>query len=350
MLPLSILVNPASGLPKLTIRHRNITYMQNEISSGTVTANVEISQPRVRALPLTRFFARARNRELLLALLYCSPALIIFFLFTYFPFFRAIFLSLNITDAAGNPVRFNGIDYYLRILNLDGSGRTEYLESIVTSFKFVLMVVPLGITIAIGLAVLATARVRGIQLFRTIFTSSIAISLASAGIIWALIYNPTTNATRWLVDLLALQSPSLLNNSATALPAVAVMSIWSGIGFNFIIALAGIQAIPGDLYESAAIDGAGRWQAFRFITLPMLSPTLLFLLVIGTIGSLQAFTQFHLLIPDSPDTVFVYETYRAFWYDNRYGLASAMSLIIFAILLTLTAIQYRLLNRRVHYN
>lgn len=324
--------------------------MQNEISPIALPEKAELAPSRAISHSLARFWERPRNRELLLALLYCSPALIIFFLFTYFPFFRAIFLSLNITDAAGNPVRFNGIDYYLRILNLDGSGRTEYLESIVTSFKFVLMVVPIGISICVGLAVLATARVRGIQIFRTIFTSSIAISLASAGLIWSLIYNPSTNATTWLVDLLGVQTPSLLNSSATSLPAVAVMSIWSAIGFNFIITLAGIQAIPDDLYESASIDGAGRWQSFRFITLPMLSPTLLFLLVIGTIGSLQAFTQFHLLIPDSPDTVFVYETYRAFWYDNRYGLASAMSLVIFAILLTLTAIQYRLLNRRVHYN
>lgn len=324
--------------------------MQNEMSPTALPATAEPARSRNVSQSIARFWERPRNRELLLALLYCSPALIIFFLFTYFPFFRAIFLSLNITDAAGNPVRFNGIDYYLRILNLDGSGRTEYLESIVTSFQFVLMVVPFGIALAVGLAVLATARVRGIQIFRTIFTSSIAISLASAGIIWSLIYNPSTKATTWIIDLLGLEVASLLNASATALPSVAVMTIWSGIGFNFIITLAGIQAIPDDLYESASIDGASRWQAFRFITLPMLSPTLLFLLVIGTIGSLQAFTQFHLLLPDSPDTVFVYETYRAFWYDNRYGLASAMSLVIFVILLTLTIIQYRLLNRRVHYN
>ncbi|MBC8099695.1 MAG: sugar ABC transporter permease, partial [Armatimonadetes bacterium] len=141
----------------------------------------------------------------------------------------------------------------------------------------------------------------------------------------------------------------LLNSDSTALLAVAVMTVWSGIGFNFIITLAGIQAIPQDLYESAAIDGAGPRHAFRFITLPMLSPTLLFLVVINTLGSLQAFTQFHLLIPEKTPTVYVYETYRAFWLDNRYGLASAMSLILFVILLTLTIIQYRGLNRRVFY-
>jgi sn-glycerol 3-phosphate transport system permease protein len=299
--------------------------------------------------PLARWWSRGRNRELITALLYASPGLIIFFLFTYFPFVRAIWLSLHVTNQVGDTVAFNGLNYYLRVLNLDGSGRVEYLQSIATSFQFTLMVVPLGIVIAVGLAILAATRVRGIQFFRLIFTSSIAISLASAGVIFSLLYSPSTGATRWVIDLLNLDVPGVLNSSLTAIPAVAVMSIWSGIGFNFIIALAGIQAIPEDLYESASIDGAGGWHKFRFITLPLLSPTLLFLFVIGTIGALQAFTQFHLLLPDSPNTVFIYETFRAFWYDTRYGLASAMSIIIFIILIVLTVIQYRTLDRRVHY-
>jgi len=282
--------------------------------------------------------------------LFASPAIIIFSIFTYLPFFHAIFLSLNVTNNQGEAARFNGLGYYARVLGLDGTGRTDYLQSILTSFQFALLVVPPVILVALSLALLATAQVRGIQVFRTIFTSSIAISLASAGVIWALIYSPSTKATTWLVELLNLGTPGLLSSDATALPAVAVMTIWSGIGFNFIITLSGLQAIPVDLYESAAIDGANRIQSFRFITLPMLSPTLLFLFVINTIGSLQAFTQFFLLLPDRTPTVYVYETFLAFWGDNRYGLASAMSIILFVILLILTSIQYGVLNRRVNYS
>ncbi|GAB4521856.1 MAG: sugar ABC transporter permease [Anaerolineae bacterium] len=313
-------------------------------------AGVEVTAPRspTRLTAISRWLARPRTRELGLAFLYCSPALVIFFLFTYFPFGRAIYLSLHLTNPRGDAVRFNGIDYYLRILGLDGSGRS-YLASIGTSFQFVLMVVPLGIVFAIALAMLATARVRGIQIFRTIFTSSIAISLASAGVIWSLLFNPSTKATAFFIDLFNIESVSLLNSKLTALPSVALMTIWSGLGFNFIITLAGIQAIPQDLYESAAIDGAGRWKSFRFITLPLLSPTLLFLLVIGSIGALQAFTQFHLLIPTYAPNVYVYETFEVFWYENRYGLASAMSIVLFVILFVLTLVQYLGLNRRVHY-
>jgi ABC-type sugar transport system permease subunit len=298
---------------------------------------------------LAHWLTSPRTRDLGRALLYAAPALIIFIAFTYVPFAQAIYLSVHTTNPAGEVVRFNGLNHYLRVLALDGRGRTEYLTSILLSFQYALMVVPAGIVISLALAMLATVKVRFIEFFRTIFTSSIAISLASAGVIWSLIYNPSTNATTWLVKLLGLNSPSLLGSDSTAMLAVAVMSIWSGIGFNFIITLAGIQAIPTDIYESASIDGAGRWQAFRHITLPLLSPTLLFLIVINTIGSLQAFTQFHLLLPGKKPSVFVYETYNVFWYDNNYGRASAMSIILFIMLLTLTIVQYRLINRRVHY-
>jgi sn-glycerol 3-phosphate transport system permease protein len=315
--------------------------------ASTLPLNNTATDDKTVLTALAAWFTKPTTRDLGRALLYASPALVIFILFTYIPFFHAIILSLNITNAQGDAVRFNGFNYYLRILGFDG--HAEYLQSILMSFKFALMVVPLSIVVSVALAMLATVRVRGIEFFRTIFTSSIAISLASAGVIWALLYSPSTKATAWLVELLRLDSPSLLGSDLTSLPAVALMTIWTGIGFNFIITLAGVQAIPQDLYESAAIDGAGRWTSFRHITLPLLSPTLFFLTVVNTIGSLQAFTQFHLLLPDKSPNVYVYTTYRTFWYDTRYGFASAMSLVLFVMLLILTVVQYRVLNRRVHY-
>jgi sn-glycerol 3-phosphate transport system permease protein len=287
------------------------------------------------------------------ALLYMSPALLFLIAFTYTPFLRSIWLSFFVTTPQGATARFNGVNYYTRIFNLDGSGRTEYLKSILTTVYFSLLVVPLGIVFALALALLATLRVKAISFFRTIFTSSIAISVASASVIWALIYSPTTKATQWIIELLHLSSNSLLQHSSTALFAVAFMTTWTSLGFNFIVTLAGLQAIPQDVYESARIDGASSWKSFRFITLPLLTPTLLFLILISTIQSFQAFTQFNVLIgnegPDSATNVFVFSIFTAFWKDNRYGFASAMSVVLFLILLVLTFIQYRLLDRRVHY-
>jgi ABC-type sugar transport system permease subunit len=296
---------------------------------------------------------KRQRREFGRALLYMAPAIVFLIAFTYVPFLRSIWLSFFVTTPQGATARFNGINYYLRIFNLDGSGRTEYLRSIGTTVYFAILVVPLGIVFALILALFATIKVRAITVFRTIFTSSIAISVASASVIWALIYSPTTKATQWIIELLQLNSGSLLQHSSTALFAVAFMTTWTSLGFNFIVTLAGLQAIPQDIYESAQIDGANAWKSFRFITIPLLSPTLLFLVLINTIQSFQAFTQFNVLIgnegPDNATNVFVYSIFTAFWKDNRYGFASAMSVVLFLILLVLTFIQFRLLDRRVHY-
>jgi sn-glycerol 3-phosphate transport system permease protein len=131
------------------------------------------------------------------------------------------------------------------------------------------------------------------------------------------------------------------------------MTVWTSLGFNFIIILAGLQAIPQDLYESGRIDGTNGWTAFRYVSLPLLTPTLMFLCIISTIQCFQAFTQFHVLIgnagPDNATNVMVYALFTAFWKDNRYGFASALAVVLFGILLVLTVLQYRVLDRRVHY-
>jgi sn-glycerol 3-phosphate transport system permease protein len=329
----------------------------SETADGAAATAVE-SAPKLLdlaqapAVPIARSRA-ARVRDLGAAVLYMAPALLIFIAFTFVPFLRSIVLSFYVTDPTGNPARFNAGQYYLRILNLDGSGRDEYLHSILTTIQFAFLVVPPGIAVAVALAVLAATKVRGIGIFRTIFTSTVAISVASAAVIWALIYNPSVKVTAGIVDLLGLQTQGLLLDPATALPAVAFMTIWTSLGFNFIVALAGIQGIPQDIYESARIDGAGGWQNFRYMTLPLLTPTLLFLLIISTINAFQAFTQFNVLIanegPNGSTNVLVFALFTAFFKDNRYGFASAIAVVLFVVLLILSVIQFRLLDRRVHY-
>ncbi len=331
--------------------------MEDKVTVGDVNPNPDLgllSAVSTAARPIAAVrHVGGRSGDLGWALLYMAPALIIFAAFTFVPFFRSLWLSFFVTDQIGNPSHFNEIKYYARILNLDGSGRSEYLNSILTTIKFTLMVVPLGIAVAVGLAVLAAAKLRGIGIFRTIFTSTVAISVASASVIWALIYNPSLKMTGWVLDLLHLKTQGVLLDPATALPAVAFMTIWTSLGFNFIIALAGLQAIPQDLYDSTQIDGANGWQSFRFITLPLLTPTLLFLVIISTISAFQAFTQFNVLIanegPDGSTNVLVFALFSSFFKDNRYGFASAMAVVLFVVLLVLSLIQFRLLDRRVHY-
>ena len=333
--------------------HNHVTRLSGAVGTR-VNASSEAALDRFDS-PANAVFQRRKSRwqDFGWALLYMSPALALFLTFTYVPFVRSILLSFYVTTPTGAPARFNNIKYYARILNLDGSGRDEYLHSILTTVEFSVMVVPLSITTALALAVLATAKVKAIGVFRTIFTSSVAISVASAGVIWSLMYAPNVKVTRWLVDVLQLQPESLLNNASTALAAVACMTVWTSLGFNFIIILAGLQAIPQELYESGHIDGTTGWTAFRYISLPLLTPTLMFLCIISTIQCFQAFTQFHVLIgnagPDNATNVMVYALFTAFWKDNRYGFAAAISVVLFVILLVLTILQYRVLDRRVHY-
>jgi sn-glycerol 3-phosphate transport system permease protein len=292
---------------------------------------------------------RSRPHSAMLSTLaYTAPALLLFLLFSYWPFVRSLWLSLHITNATGEIAKFNGLAYYTRVLT-----SPDYLNSIWLTFKFAAMVVPLSIASGVGLAVLAAVKLRHIKIFRTIFTSSIAISLASAGVIFSMFFSPVIGITQGLEQLLGLKSPGLLANAETALAAVAAMTVWSGLGFNFVICLSGIQAIPEEIYESGMIDGASSWRAFLDLTLPLLTPTLLFLLIVGTIQSAQAFTQFNVLMqgpgPQGSTNVFVYSTFRTFWYENRYGFSSAMSIVLFAILFVLSLIQFRGLDRRVHY-
>jgi ABC-type sugar transport system permease subunit len=277
------------------------------------------------------------------ALAYMAPALVLLAAFTFLPFLRAVQLSFFLVDRnTFEPAKWFGLGFYQRIFNLgDTALGDDWLRSIVTTFQFTLMVVPLTLAAALGLALLATAKVKGIGVYRTIFTSSLAISLASAGVIWSLVYSPSLK----LFD-------HILTDPKTALPAVAVMTVWTSLGFAFIVLLAGLKAIPQELWESARIDGSHAWSTFWRITLPLLTPTLLFLLITSTIGAFQAFTQFKVLIdsvgPDGSTNVLVFALFTAFWMENNYGFAAALSVLLFVLLLVLSLVQYRL-DTRVHY-
>ncbi len=326
---------------------------RSEASGASLVGTTSVAAPAVTTTATTARRAGRRVRDLWWALAYMAPALVVFVMFTFVPFVRSVWLSLYITDQVGDPASFNGLNYYARILNVDGRNDPRYLFSVLTTVEFAAMVVPVGIVIAVGLAVLAAVKLRGIQIFRTIFMGTVAISVASASVIWALIYNPSIGMTEFLLNRLDLRGAGLLLDPSTALPAVAFMTVWTSLGFNFIIALAGLQGISQELYDSGRIDGANGWQSFRHITLPLLTPTLLFLVIINTINGFQAFTQFNVLIanegPERSTNVMVYALFNAFFKDTRYGFASAIGVVLFVVLLSLSILQFRVLDRRVHY-
>jgi sn-glycerol 3-phosphate transport system permease protein len=288
-----------------------------------------------------------QTKKLLLALAYLSPSLLIFIAFVFIPLVRSFILSMQMTDPIGRPVAFVGLLQYQRLLQ-----SPQFLNSLQRTLLFVLYTVPPTLALALGLAVLGNLRLRHISVFRMVFSLTIAVSAATASLIFLYLYHPALGILNYFLSLLGFPPVGWLTNVATALPSVAFVTIWLQLGLNTVILLAGMQGIPEELYESAMIDGASGPAKFRHITLPLLSPTLFFLLVVDLLAAFQTFTQFHVLTKGGPinsTNVLVFSIYREFYFNGQYAFAAAQSIVLFLIMLIVTIIQFGVIERRVVY-
>lgn len=286
-------------------------------------------------------------RDLGTAMLFLLPSLVLFVAFVFYPLGKTIYLSLFFTSPQGNPRVFAGLDQYTELLS-----SPVFHAGLVATFWFVLLSVPAGIALALVLATLANRRVRGINAFRTAMVSTIAVSAAVGSLIWLMLFNPSLGLLNYLLSLVGLRGLNWLTEPGVAIVAVSMTTIWLGLGFSIIILLAGLQGVPEELYEAAKIDGASPALMFQRITVPMLTPFLFFLLVVNTIHVFQAFTQIHLLTRGGPvdaTRTLVYSIYLDAFHNFQFGYASAQSLVLFAIILVLTVIQFAFVEKRVHY-
>jgi ABC-type sugar transport system permease subunit len=219
--------------------------------------------------------------------------------------------------------------------------------------------VPVGVALGLGLAVLADKQLRGMRVFRTVFSSTVATSVAVASLMWLFLLQPSRGVLAnigWLNELFpVMKNPGLLNDPGTALTSVAVSSIWANLGFTFIVVTAGLQSIPRELHESAYVDGASPWRRFTEVTVPMLSPTLVFVAVVLTSRAFQAYGEIDLLTnggptPQDSTTTLTYLVYGSSSIArNDAGLQSSVAVLLFVVLLALSALQLRGLGRRTHY-
>jgi sn-glycerol 3-phosphate transport system permease protein len=282
------------------------------------------------------------------AMLFLLPSLLIFIFFVFIPLLKTIQLGFYFTDPIGRMAAFAGLENYERIF-----GDKDLWNSLQVSFFFALYVVPTTIVLSLFLATVANVQLRGISVFRVIFSSTIAVSSATASLIFMFLLHSTgIGIFNYVLDLVHLPRVAWLTSISTALMSVSMVTIWLNLGFCTVIFLAALQGISQELYESATIDGAGFWQAFRHITIPMISPTIFFLMVVQTLGALQTFTQISVMTRGGPvdsTNVIVFLIYRAFYFNGQYGLAAAMSVVLFLMMLMLTILQFGVLERRVHY-
>jgi len=296
--------------------------------------------PRQRLLRLTN-----RQRESLMGYLFLSPWLLGFVIFLAGPMIASLYLSFTQYKVIQAP-SWIGFANYQRMFTDE-----LFYHSLRVTVVYTAISVPLGIAAALGVAVLLNQKIIASGLFRTIFYLPSIISGVAVAIVFAWIFNFRFGILNYLLSLVGIPGPNWLGSPRWALWAFVLMSLW-GIGGNVVIFLAALQGVPQSLYEAAEIDGAGSWQRFWKITLPMISPALLFVFIMGVIGTFQTFTQSYIMTGGGPANATLF--YLLYLYKNAFnwfemGYASALAWVLFLIIMVCTLILLRSSTLWVHY-
>lgn len=293
-------------------------------------------------------WTRARRREALTGYLYISPWFVGYLFLIVGPVIASLYLSLTNYTVISAPA-FIGFQNYVRAFTND----KLFIKSLGNTLYFVVFSVPFAITISLLLALLLDQGLRATKVFRTLFfLPSITPAVASI-LLWTWIFQPDFGVLNYFLSLIGIKGPAWLGSTVWVKPSLILIALWGSVGGSqMIIFLAGLQGIPSDLYEAAAIDGAGAWQRFRNVTLPLLTPSIFFNLILGIIAAFRTFTLAYIATLGGPaySSLFfvLYLFFNAFKYMNM-GYASAMAWVLFVIVLILTAFQFRMSKRWVHY-
>lgn len=271
------------------------------------------------------------------------PSLIILGIFVFLPFFKNIYLSLTLTDAAGNAIKFVGLRNYERILTSE-----EFQATLIRSFKFAALVGVPSFAIGFILALLATERKRGSRIYEIMYTISLVIAAAPASVIWYLIFAPNAGILNYLLG----SSHAWLAEPDVAIYCVAAVTVWTGLGMNVIFLLTGFRNVPSELLESASIDGANYWERLIHIVVPMASPQIFFVIFYNIVTSFQTFAQIRLLTNGGPyqsTRTLIWSIYEEAFRNTRFDYACVQSVILFLIVFILTRIQFLFEKKGVNY-
>lgn len=297
---------------------------------------------------MTRRTNRARQQEALWGYVFAAPMVIGVGVFCFWPIGRSIYLSLTKTGYFGGQ-SWTGLSNY-RTLFADPLFWTSLLNSVIYS-----AIVLIGIPISIFIAALLNQRgMRLTGLYRSLYFLPVVTMPAATALIWRAIYNGDSGLLNAVLVLVGIHGPHWLVDAHTALVAIAVVSIWSGLGTHIILFLAGLQEISASYYEAAEVDGASRWQQLRHITMPLLTPTTFFVAVITVINSVQAFDLIYVMLgsnnPVAPQVqTIVYYFFQKAFIGHDAGMGSAVATVLLVVLLALTALQFRMQRRWVQY-
>jgi multiple sugar transport system permease protein len=280
------------------------------------------------------------------ALAFLAPTLLGLAVLSAGPILATLAISLTKWDLLTAP-KLVGLDNFLALLSDD-----RFLKALRNTFFYTIVSVPVGLVVALGLALALNTKVRGIAFIRTAYFLPVVTSTIAIALVWQWIYSADSGLLNQVLGIFGITSQKWLSDPTLAMPSIIAMSIWQGLGVNVIIFLAGLQAIPSDLLDAASVDGAGSWARLRNVTLPLLTPSVFFTGVLSLIGSFQVFDQIFVLAKPRPTEATITVVY--FIYENGFkffkmGYASAASWILFLIVAVFSAVYFRSQNRWVHY-
>jgi multiple sugar transport system permease protein len=286
------------------------------------------------------------RQEKIWGYIFLIPFFVGFIFFIIGPIVVALGLSMTQWDLIGTPK-------FISLANYQNLFRDNlFWIALKNTLYYTFVSLPITIILSLILALLMNRKLIGIKWYRSVYFLPVTISIVAVSLLWAWMYSPDFGIINYIFSLIGLPQPGWISVTSWAMPSVIIMSIWRSLGFNIIILLAGLQNIDRNLYEAAAIDGAGPWLQFKSITIPMLSSVLFFVIVIGLINSFQVFEQTYIMTQGGPGYstfTLVYYIFQAGFQFLRMGYASAMSFVLFIIIFLITAGHLSLQSKWVYY-
>jgi len=303
--------------------------------------------PPWRSAHAVRGRLTGRQQDLITAAVFLLPSVLVFGVFTHFGLLYNFYISLMNWRFGAASNRWVGLENYSRFFSSEAFA-VVFRNTVYYSVVSVMAALVLGLV----LALLLNRPLRGRGFVRTILFAPYVTTLSAAAMLWLWLYEPRFGLVNIVLGWCGVTGPDWMRSAQWAMPGLILMSVWRAAGYNMVIYLAGLQAVPGEIVEAAIIDGASSWQVFWRITLPLLSPTTFFLIVTGFIASFKVFTAVAVMTQGGPlesTQVFTYYIYQQGFMFFRAGYAAAVSTVFFVLLLMLTLAQLQLQRRWVHY-
>ncbi|NLF20276.1 MAG: sugar ABC transporter permease [Clostridiaceae bacterium] len=292
------------------------------------------------ALVKKKHKASLRRRKTLVAYSFILPNLIDFFVFTFVPIVFSLILSFTQWDA-GNPIKFIGLDNFVEMFTKDKSFRI----ALVNTLYYTVATVPITLVISLALAILMNKQLRGRVFFRAVIFFPYVASLVSIAVVWMALFNPDRGPVNGILMSLGIENPPRwAASSVWAMPTIIGLTVWKNMGYYMIVFLAALQGVSGELYEAASLDGANKWQQFRNVTWPGITPTTFFVLLMLMVTTFKSYDIMYITTQGGPGEatkVLAYHIFNSAFVSSRFGYASAVSIVLLAIVLVVTIFQFK---------